>query len=138
MRPYAYEFLDYVSKKYEIIVFCNGSDLYCKPVLDYIEKERLYFAHRAYGSYVLFENPTFSVKYYDFLMCDGRDSNNSVIVDSHVGTFCLRIANGVPVLPYSDTEKGDEELIGLAKCLDELAISANISAAINCAAINAI
>ncbi len=121
LRPYLYEFLEYIAPQYEIIVFCNGSPLYCKPILDFLEKDRTYFAHRIYDSHVLFENPSYAVKYYDFLISKDRSLDNLVAVEAHVQTFALLMACGVPIEPFGSMKKEDEELVKLGKYLDELA-----------------
>ena len=112
------DFLELMSKDYELIVFCNGCELYCSPVLDAIEHNHKFFAHRIYGDHALFENQEYSVKYYSFLFASGRNSNNTIIVDSRVGIYSLKLLNGAPILPF--TGEGDHELISLTKFLEDL------------------
>ncbi len=117
-----HDFLEFVCDRFEVVVFCKGSELSCSPVLDAIEGgcKRRFFAHRLYSDYVLFDNPAFSVKYYDILLKDGRRlAKDVVIVDSNVGAYCLDLYNGVPIYPYSGAET-DRQLVALAKCLEEL------------------
>lgn len=118
------EFLDRIAKKFELIIFCKGSELYCKPVLDFLELKTRYFAHRLYSNYVLFDNQNFSVKYYDFLLTHGRTPANTLILDCGVETYSLCLHSGVPVLPYTDEH--DIELVHVAKYLDELSKVGNI------------
>ena len=118
LRPFLEEFLEFAAKRFELIVFCKGCELYCSPVLDAIEHNTKYFAHRVYGDHALFENPKFSVKYYDFLLTDGRSVDSTIIVDSNVGAYCLRLYNGLPIRPYLRPD--DTELIHLAKYLEEV------------------
>ncbi|MDR3547020.1 MAG: HAD family hydrolase [Candidatus Pacebacteria bacterium] len=120
LRPHLIEFLEYVSNSYEIIVFCNGSTIYCSHVLDFIERQRRYFAHRLYNNHVLLENSTFSVKFYDVLLNEQRTLHNTVIVESQVATYSLLIYSGVPMLPYKAAEAGDRELVRLASFLDQM------------------
>lgn len=114
------EFLEYVSKNYEIIVFCNGSPLYCSSALDYIERHQKYFAHRLYNDHVMFENSAFSVKYYDFLFDDHRTLQSTVIVETHVATYSLLMNSGVPIAAYNPGNLMDKELVRLAGFLDRL------------------
>lgn len=118
------EFLNYLAKRFELIVFCKGSELYCKPVLDFLESKAEYFSQRLYGNYVLFENQNFSVKYYDFLLTHGRTLANTIIVDCGVEPYCLNLCNGVPILSFTDEH--DIELIHVAKYLDEQSNVKNI------------
>ncbi len=120
-RPHLYDFLEYVSAKYELIVFCNGDMITGGAVLDYVERNKKYFEHRFYSDHSLFDNASFSIKYYDFLLNGARTLENTVIVDSSVPSYCLHIFNGVPLRAYRAAEKKEDcELIYLAKFLGDL------------------
>lgn len=123
--------MQYISKKYEIIVFCNGSQYCCDQVINEIEGCSRYFAHRLYNSHVLFENPLFSVKDYEFLLKEPRTTNNTVIVDSSVATYSLMQFLGIPVTKFNPELKDDDELVRLACYLDYLAGCSNIKSIIN-------
>ena len=120
------EFLNQVSEKYEIIVFCSGSSLYCKPVLNYIEEEKKIFSHRLYNSHVLFDNSSFAVKYYDFLLSEGRTVDNLVIVEVNPASYSLIMCSGIPIAPYKVSQTNDQELARLANYLEFLASSSSI------------
>ena len=126
-----------MERRYEIIVFCNGSSAYCKPILDYIEKENKYFAHRIYSEHVLFDNSLYSVKFYDYLLTDGRTDDNTVIAEVNAATYIMKMKIGIPVTPRNALMQNDIELIYLAKYLDKLAncssIVQEISASLNTA-----
>ena len=126
MRNYIYDFLDFISKYFEVIIFCEGLEIYCAPVLDALEKGKKYFAHRIYGDHLLFENQHASVKYYNFLLGYGRSNKNAIIVDCDVAKYCLNMENGIPVTPMKDDGK-DVELVYLAKYLEGIRRSVNIA-----------
>ena len=138
-RPHLHEFLDYVSKDYELIVYCAGSALYCDPALNYIEQKRRYFTHRIYNTHVLFECAHYSMKYYDFLLSTPRSKDNTVLVEAHVGAYSLLIYNGLPISPFNSYLSDTGELVKLAHCLKVLAtkdsvykeIKAKVDAALN-------
>jgi len=116
--------------KYELIIFCNGSEIYCKPVIDALEKNRKYFAHKLYGDFTLFQNIQFSVKFYEILLSGyTRSLKDLIIVDCHVGTFSLNMFNGIPISPYICTKISDKdnELPLLALYLDTLVSNKNIN-----------
>ena len=115
----------FLKKYFEVIVFCKGSELYCKPVLDTLESSCKYFAHRLYDNYVLFENQNFSVKYYDFLLKYDRTPKNTIIIDSNVDAYCLNLSNGIPICPFD--EGYDDELIRLARYLENIEKESNIN-----------
>ena len=120
LRPHAIEFLEYVSNKFEIIVFCSGSAIYAKPILDFIEIDKQYFSHRIYGTHLLFENPAYPIKFFEFLFGNGRSYDNTVLVEAHVQTFSLWVACGVPIKPFVGADEADNELIKLSKYLNKL------------------
>ena len=107
------------------MVFCTGSELYCSPILDEIESQKKFFAHRIYGNAVLFSNPNFPIKYYDFLLTGGRNKENTVIVENNVGSYLLNMLNGIPIDKFSNNMDG--ELVKLAKYLKDLNKFDNIS-----------
>ena len=123
-RPYLKDFLEFIASRFELIVFCKGSELCYKPILDYLEANMKYFSHRLYGNYVLFDNQYSSVKYYDFLLTYGRTKENTIIVDSGVNTYCLNLYNGIPTSSFINQH--DVELISLAKYLEEIKEVANV------------
>ncbi len=124
LRPFLFEFLEFVSQKYELVVYSSGSDICCQPILDYIEQTRKYFDRRVYGNLVVFENACFSVKLYDFLLSGSRDYSNTVVVEACAATFALCARSGVPITPfkpvYNDPQDEDDELVLLARYLDTL------------------
>ena len=117
-RPYLMEFLDYLSERFELIVYCKGSEIYCAQVLDKIESKKCYFSYRIFGNHVLFDNQNYSVKYYEFLFNQDRNTMNTIIVDLYPETYCLNLFNGIPISgKWDDT---DSELPKLAGCLEAL------------------
>ncbi len=128
-----FEFLDFLSANFEVIVFCSGSEAYCGAILDAIETDKRYFAHRVYNDLALFQNAAFSVKYYDFIMCGERSRDNTFILESEVGAYCLNMFNGVPIAPYkgeSGEEGEDSELAYVAKYLESVKDVASVYATI--------
>ncbi len=126
-RPYLFEFLEFVSERFEVIIFCSGSELYCSSIIDAIEHRRSYFAHRVYNDHVLLENSSYCVKDYEFLMSGGRNEGNTVIVEHTVASYCTRLFNGVPVQRFDPTTPSrNPELVYLAKFLEELDGKSNV------------
>ena len=48
MRPHCIEFLKELSNMAEIIIFTASSPSYADVVLDYLDPQKKYFAHRLY------------------------------------------------------------------------------------------
>ena len=121
-RPFMFEFLENISDRFEVIVYCKGGEEYCSSILEAIEKKKTYFSHKLYKDHVLFENLKYSVKYYDFLMGNGRSVDNTIILDQNVGVFCLNMFNGIPISPFlsSRTDIYDIQLACVAQYLEHL------------------
>ena len=121
LRPYLFDFLDFLADRFEVIVFCTGSEFYCSAMLDAIESKRRYFAHRAYNDHVLFENCNYVIKDYNFLFTKDRSKDNTIIVEHSVATFCMKMYNGILVPQYVPENKANSgDLVELAKCLEDL------------------
>lgn len=127
VRPFMHEFLAYISSKYEVIVFCSGSSLYCDIVLDYIESSSKYFAHRVYNTYVMFEHDNHSVKYYKFLLSPERTPANTLIADISAEVFALELNSGITTSPYREMNLADRELLVLANTIDKTIETGNVS-----------
>ncbi len=115
-------FLEHIAERFEVIVYCKGTEETCAPILDAIEDSQLYFAHRVYGNHVLFDNTSYSLKYYDFLLGSYRTIHNTIIMDTTVGAYSLHLYNGIPVRPFvpSPSDAADIELLYVAKYLEVL------------------
>lgn len=98
--------------------------------MDAIEEGKTYFAHRIYN-HALFENLGFIVKYYDFLLTEDRTTDNIIIAETSVATYSLMINSGIPITPYDISMEKDNELVRLAKYLDNLTGSNSIQQVIS-------
>ena len=117
LRPFLNEFLEGVSKKYELILYTASNPLYADRILNYIEHSNKYFSHRIYRLQCI-TLPNRLYKPLDFLLSN-RSIRDIVIVDNRVQCFSMNIRNGIPIKSfYGDVN--DKELLKLAEYLDEL------------------
>lgn len=100
---------------FELIVYTASDSKYANIVLDAIEKNKKYFAHRLYSEHCLKEDKKYSFKYLE-LLCQTRNLKNVIIVDNTVSNFAIYIRNGIPIKDYR-CENDDIELIHLANYL---------------------
>ena len=121
-RPFLFDFLDFTVERFELIVYCSGTESCCSGVLDAIETTRKYFSYRIYNDHVLFENSSYSIKDYDFLFGSDRTKDNTIIVEHSIASFCLKMGNGVLIQRFQPDQDScnENELAELAKCLEEL------------------
>ena len=78
LRPGVVNFLEEISKLYEIIIFTSSPKSYADPILDKIDIENKFFSHRLYKDHVIFEKGK-SVKKLNLI---GRDLNKIIFVDN--------------------------------------------------------
>ena len=78
LRPGVVNFLEEISKLYEIIIFTSSPKSYADPILDKIDIDSKFFSHRLYKDHVIFEKGK-SVKNLNLI---GRDLNKIIFVDN--------------------------------------------------------
>ncbi len=85
-RPHLREFLDFISKHYEPVVYTAALPIYADPVLDVLDPNKTIFRHRLYR-----HNCTRPIKlkgqYCKDLRVLGRDLSNIVLVDNNPIVF---------------------------------------------------
>jgi len=118
LRPFLFEFLNEMSKKYEIIIYTATHPLYADRILNFIEHKQKYFAYRLYRNHCIAVNEGKVYKSIDFLMTN-RDPKEVVFVDNCVKSLTMNLKNSVPIKSYYG-EQSDCELFYLANYLNEL------------------
>ena len=78
LRPGTLEFLEEISKYYEIIIFTSSPKEYADDIIDKIDKKGEFISHRLYKSHVFFEKGK-SIKNLNLI---GRDLNKIIFVDN--------------------------------------------------------
>ena len=78
LRPGTIDFLEEISKYYEIIIFTSSPKEYADDIIDKIDKKGEFISHRLYKSHVIFEKGK-SVKNLNLI---GRDLNKIIFVDN--------------------------------------------------------
>ncbi|KAL0321319.1 UNVERIFIED_CONTAM: putative C-terminal domain small phosphatase [Sesamum radiatum] len=106
-RPFVDEFLNFLSKKFEIVVFTAGIEEYASLVLDRLDWRRL-ISHRLYRD----SCKEVDGRFVKDLSEIGRELNRVVIVDDNPNSYQFQPDNAIPIKPFTD-DLGDEELKGL-------------------------
>lgn len=114
LRPHLFDFLNYVSQFFEIIVFTASEKNYADAILNYIEKERKYFSKRLYRDSCLFLQPYLYIKDLDIL--SNRNLSNVIIVDNSMFSFGNNLNNGILISSFYN-DKEDNMLFNLANYL---------------------
>lgn len=114
VRPGVKEFLEKMSKKYEIVIFTASLAKYADPLLDIIDKQG-YCPFRLFREHCTLINTAF-VKDLKRL---GRELKDIIIVDNSPISYALNPDNGLPILSWFE-DKNDRELFNITPVLEFL------------------
>nr|KJB66870.1 hypothetical protein B456_010G162000 [Gossypium raimondii] len=104
-RPGVDEFLEAISKKYEVLVFTAGLEPYASLLLDILDPKGL-ISHRLYRDSC---KQLGQGRFIKDLSKIGRDLKQVVIVDDNPKSYTLQPANAIPIKGFEDDIK-DREL----------------------------
>jgi len=113
-RPGVDEFMKWMSKCYELIIYTASLSKYADPVLDFLDKER-YCSYRLFWEHCTFFNGIF-VK--DLSRLDW-ELFNSIIIDNSPTSYFFHTECAVPITSWYD-DPTDDELTRLIPILESL------------------
>ena len=116
VRPGVQEFLDKISKIFEIVIFTASISKYAEPLLDILDKQKL-CSFRLFREHCTLINSSF-VKDLKKL---GRDLKDVIIVDNSPLAYLLNSDNGLPIMTWFD-DKNDRELYKITPILEFLSM----------------
>ena len=94
LRPGVFEFLDYASKNFDLIVFTASDQQYADAIINYIEKDKKYFKMRLYRNNCIFIEPGLYIK--DLRIFNSiKDLENIIILDNSLFSFANQLNNGI-------------------------------------------
>ena len=108
LRPGVINFLEEISKLYEIIIFTSSPKIYADGILNKIDIDNNYFSHRLYKDHVIFEKGK-SVKKLNMI---GRELNKMIFVDNTKSNAKYNLKNLCHVSTWIYDIK-DQEIIKL-------------------------
>ena len=114
VRPHVEEFLERMSKRYELVIFTASISKYANPLLNIVDKMG-YVPFRLFREHCTLINTAF-VKDLSLL---GRDFKDIIILDNNPTAYSLNHYNGFPIKSWFD-DKNDEELLKICPILEFL------------------
>ena len=114
VRPHVEEFLEKMSKRFELVIFTASISNYANPLLNAIDKMG-YVPFRLFRQHCTLINTAF-VKDLTRL---GRDLKDIIILDNNPLAYSLHQYNGFPIKSWFD-DKNDDELLKIIPILEFL------------------
>ena len=114
VRPHVEEFLERMSKRFELVIFTASISKYANPLLNIVDKMG-YVPFRLFREHCTLINTAF-VKDLSLL---GRDFKDIISLDNHPTAYSLNHYNGFPIKSWFD-DKNDDELLKICPILEFL------------------
>ena len=116
IRPELYEFLDYASENFNLIIFTASDQQYADTIINYIEKNKKYFKMRLYRNHCIFIDPGLYIKDLRiFTSCTKIE--DIIIVDNSLFSFANQLNNGILITSFFD-DKSDTFLNNVKEYLE--------------------
>jgi Dullard-like phosphatase family protein len=118
LRPYLIEFLENVSRYYELILFTSKTQYYAEPIIRAIEQKKKYFDFIFYRENCIYVQNDLVKD----LTRIGRPLDSIIIVDNMPQYFKLQKENGIHIKSFWAQEPNDRALYDLIPILINIAL----------------
>lgn len=107
IRPFAKEFLEIMSKHYEIVIFTASHACYANIILNLLDPKNKFITYRMFRDSCIETEEGIFIK--DLRVFANRSLNELLLVDNAFYSFGFQVDNGVPIVPFF-RDKSDVEL----------------------------
>jgi CTD small phosphatase-like protein 2 len=99
IRPDLYQFLNYVSKEFDLVIFTASDQQYADTIINYIEKDKKYFKMRLYRNHCIFIEPGLFIKDLR-IFSDIKKMEDIIILDNSLFSFANQLNNGILITSF--------------------------------------
>lgn len=116
IRPYLKEFFDFISSRFEVVIFTASLSVYCNPLMDILDSEKRLGNLRLFREHC---TRTASGAYIKDLSLLGRSMERVAIIDNSPVAYYFQPRNAIPIVSWFE-DPNDQALLELLPMLGQL------------------
>ncbi|GET89371.1 nuclear lim interactor-interacting factor-like protein [Leishmania tarentolae] len=120
-RPYLEDFLRFVSRRFEVVIFTASVRAYCDKLMDKIDPQGVLGNLRLFREHCTLCDRSYVKDLYRL----GRDLRRVAIIDNSPAAYAFQQRNAIPIKTWINDPK-DRELFFLLSLLDRLSICESV------------
>lgn len=122
-RPFVHIFLNYISKKFDIILFTAAVQEYADPIIDDLDPYNIIFKKRYYRNSCIYSSKNQTL--IKDITIIGNDMKSIAIIDNTPMSYSMQPENGIPIISWYN-DKNDNELLKLIPILNIISESEDV------------